>query len=350
MNPRTICHVVDFGGSISRTFTAALDSLAEKISGRGDRFVLFAPRFRGDTMAKYLGFTRGLLRAFDENSELVAHLRALRPDIVHTHFARFDFAAVRGAPASRIFWHAHSCRNNYSSYERVKAFARYRVIGSRVEAIVAVSEFIREECINFFAPRKRVRVIHNGVDTDHLRPPTQRERAAARHKYEVGPSERVVLFFERVPSKGSSTLRRALAVLPGTRVLVVGGSKQDRDRFGTGANVISIARVEDPRELYWAADVLAFPSQREGFGLVVAEALACALPIAASDIPAVREICGNVDSVGLFPVDDASALAKCILTALTASFDNAGRQRVLGEFSLENWTSQTLQLYDGAGH
>lgn len=342
--PKTICHVVNYGGPISRTFTVALDSLAEKIHERGDRFVLFAPRLRSDTIAEYLGFTRGLLREFDTNDELVAHLRELQPNIVHTHFARFDFAALRGAPRSRIFWHAHSHRDNYSLYDRAKSFARYRIIGSRVEAIVAVSQFIREQCIEFFAPPNRVHVVYNGIDSSHFRPPTKSERAAARQKYALGASERVVLFFERVPYKGGATLQRALTLMPGTRLIVVGGLKEDRDRLG--ADAISIERVADPRELYWAADVLAFPSLREAFGLVVAEALACAVPIAASDIAAVREICGNVDSVVLFPAGDSQGLAAAIHTALTESFTSIGRQRAVSEFSLQKWTSRILQLYD----
>ncbi len=337
---------MDYGGSISRTFTGALDSLAEHITNRNDRFVLLARRFHGATVAQNLGYARPMLRAFDGEDDLKQQLGVLRPDIVHTHFARFDFAAVHGAPHSRVFWHAHSCRNSDSPYERLRAFARYRIIGSRVEAIVAVSESIRKECIKFFAPPDRVRVIHNGIDTNHFRPPTLSERTAARSKYGFACSDRIVLFFERVPSKGGATLRKALDLLPGVRLLVVGGTAEDRDRFKGLPEVISLARVEDPRALYWAADVLAFPSVREGFGLVVAEALACGLPIAASNIPVLREVCADVASVAYFTAGDPQGLAASITTGLAQTADVTGRQRAVSQFSLQDWTKRILQLYE----
>jgi len=46
----------------------------------------------------------------------------------------------------------------------------------------------------------------------------------------------------------------------------------------------------DMAALYSAASALIFPSKYEGFGLPLLEAMACACPIAASDIPAVREL------------------------------------------------------------
>lgn len=337
---------MDYGGAMSRTFTRALDCLAEAITSRNDRFVLFVHPFRGQTFIEHLGYARPMLQVFNGDDDLVRQLRTLQPDIVHTHFARFDFAAVRGAPSSRVFWHAHSSRDSHSPYERLKALIRYRIIGSRVEAIVAVSEAVRKDCINFFAPRDRVRVVYNGIDTSHFRPPAASERTAARRKYGVAPSDRVVLFFERLPYKGGATLRKALENLQGVRLLVVGGSTQDRDRFNGLPGLLSHARVEESRELYWAADVLAFPSEHEGFGLVLIEALACELPIAASNIPVVQEVCGNLASVALFPVGDPQGLASSLKTALARTPDDSGRQRVVNLFSVESWTSRILQLYD----
>jgi len=346
MSRKTICQVIDYGGLTGGSFIPAMQSLAEAIVARGDRFVLLGRRFPNATWPHEVAGAGIDLRLFERDEEVFGELRGLGADVVHTHFARYDIGALRVASGAKVYWHAHSYRFDRSVRARAKAFVRYRVLGARVEAIVAVSAAVGNECIDFYAPRKRVRVIHNGIDTDRFRPGTSEERATARNKYGIAAADRVVLFFERLPSKGGDTLKRALQQLSGVRLLVVGGTKEDRDRFGTSPDVISIARVADARELYWAADALAFPSEREGFGFVVAEALACSLPIAASDIPVVREICEDVSSVALFPVGDPQALAASLGTALTPTTDVTGRQRAVSKFSLREWTSRMLQLYD----
>ncbi|HYH51263.1 MAG TPA: glycosyltransferase, partial [Acidimicrobiia bacterium] len=60
---------------------------------------------------------------------------------------------------------------------------------------------------------------------------------------------------------------------------------------------------------YRAADVFAFPSVKEGFGLVVLEALAAGLPVVASDIPVFAEYLEDGQNALLVPPGDAAALA-----------------------------------------
>src|SRR5262249_17782705 len=50
---------------------------------------------------------------------------------------------------------------------------------------------------------------------------------------------------------------------------------------------------EAARELYRAAEVFAYPSHEEGFGLPVAEAMACAIPVVTSTAEALREVGGD---------------------------------------------------------
>jgi glycosyltransferase involved in cell wall biosynthesis len=67
--------------------------------------------------------------------------------------------------------------------------------------------------------------------------------------------------------------------------------------------------------LYNAAEVFAFPSRYEGFGLPVLEAMACGTPVVAGDAPAVNEIVG--DAALLVPPNDWRALADAIERVLT---------------------------------
>ncbi|MGZ3505105.1 MAG: glycosyltransferase family 4 protein [Vulcanimicrobiaceae bacterium] len=347
MSAQTICHVIDYGAPTGGSFIPGLESLARALSGRGDRFVVFATEIPGATWPRELAQAGADVRFIRDDGALIAGLRDVRPDVIHSHFTRFDLAVLQGGKGARIFWHVHSHREDLSAFAKLKAFAKYRILGARVEAWVAVSQAMRKECVEWFAPRDRVRVVHNGIDPDRFRPPTDQERAAARRTFEIASHDRVVLFFERVPYKGGVLVREALRELPDHRLLVTGGTQADRDRFGTLPGVIATERVADARQLYWAADALAFASDHEAFGLVLVEALACGVPVAASDIPAVHEICGEVESVFIFPVGDSHALARALEAALRCAQVQPGRARVIERFSLERWTSDTMKLYDG---
>ncbi|RYF34939.1 MAG: glycosyltransferase, partial [Cytophagaceae bacterium] len=95
--------------------------------------------------------------------------------------------------------------------------------------------------------------------------------------------------------------------------LVIAGSL-DRSVFGgdgtmTGEGLILAARRSDAEiaALYTHAAAHVFPSLYEGFGIPPLEAMASGCPVIASDIPVLREVCGEAASY--FPPRDAAALA-----------------------------------------
>jgi glycosyltransferase involved in cell wall biosynthesis len=342
---RTICQVADYGGTTAGSFIPAIASLSRAATRRGDHFVVLARDVPGSTWAPELETAGAEVRLVHGNKELMDALQRIQPAIVHSHYTTFDLP-ILGAPSkTRIFWHARSHREDVSVRARAKAVLKYRVFGRRVERLVAVSTALARECVEFSAPEPWVQVVQNGIDTERFRPPTPDERASSRRALGISERDRVVLFFERLPYKGGATLRLALNDLPELRLLVVGGAKADRDLFGGPPRVISIERVADTRSVYWAADVLAFASENEAFGFVLAEALACGLPVAATNIPVVREICGDSDQVAVFPVRDGAAMAVA-LSKMVGNKSLSGRERVIRHFSLERWTADILKLYD----
>ncbi len=189
-------------------------------------------------------------------------------------------------------------------------------------------------------------VVHNGVDparflaADLGLAQKLRRRAGAENRpliLSVGGIE---------PRKGSDTLARAIAALKraGRRPVhaVVGGhSFQDyrvyRDRVlaslpGLGLrlddDVVLLGTVPDAELPAWyaAADVLAFPSTKEGWGLAVLEAMSAGLPVVASDLPVFREFLSPGRDALLVPVDNPPALAAA-LAAILDDPDLAGRLR-----------------------
>jgi len=80
--------------------------------------------------------------------------------------------------------------------------------------------------------------------------------------------------------------------------------------------------------LYRAADLFAFPSAVEGFGLAALEALASGLPVAASDLDVFRTFLEDGRSALLVPVGDSGALASALARLAR---DSAARERLRRE-------------------
>ena len=176
-------------------------------------------------------------------------------------------------------------------------------------------------------------LVSNGVDTHRFRPPRDAaERALARHA--AGVDDRlVVLTVGGVePRKGSLTLLEGFARLRETLayrdplLLIAGGVtlfdyRHELDRFEARVQELGLTRhvrrlgalePDEIEQLFRAADVFAFPSVKEGFGLAALEALAAGLPLVASDIEVFRGFLTDERSALLHPVGDAQALAAAL--------------------------------------
>lgn len=213
-------------------------------------------------------------------------------------------------------------------------------------------------------------VVTNGVDSDRFK----RARAddGGDLRAELGAEGRFLWLTVGgiEPRKGSQELIEALAQLKagGKRPLlcVVGGhSFQDhsayRQRVFDTARSLGVEEGKDFKvlgtvadsvliRLYHSADAFVFPSVKEGWGLVVLEAMAAGLPVVTSDIPVFREFLGPGDAV-LVPGGDGKALAAAMGRVasdpeLRTRLSSAG-PRVAGRFTWEQCARQHLAIYSG---
>jgi glycosyltransferase-like protein len=176
-------------------------------------------------------------------------------------------------------------------------------------------------------------LVVNGVDAARFRPPhdaAERERDRARAGLDGRFTVLTVGGIE--PRKGSLTLLDGFAALRRAApeldplLAIAGGMtlfdyRHERERFDARAGELAVSehvRVLGPlpgdaiEGLFRAADVFAFPSVKEGFGLVALEALAAELPIVASDLDVLRGFLTDGDSALLAPVGDGAALAAAL--------------------------------------
>jgi len=176
-------------------------------------------------------------------------------------------------------------------------------------------------------------LVANGVDAARFRPShDSAERGLERTRAGLGDRFTVLTVGGIEPRKGSLTLLDAFAALRRAApeldpLLVIAGGmtlfdyRHERERFDARAAELGVSehvRVPGPlpggaiEGLFRAADVFAFPSVKEGFGLVALEALAADLPVVASDLDVLRGFLANGESALLTPVGDGAALAAAL--------------------------------------
>ncbi|MEV7969741.1 MSMEG_0565 family glycosyltransferase [Sphaerisporangium sp. NPDC088356] len=213
-------------------------------------------------------------------------------------------------------------------------------------------------------------VVPNGVDL--LRYREAAPELVARLRARVGAGDRPMLLAVGgiEPRKGTDTLVAALSKLirnrtPAPVLAVVGGhSFQDhrayRDRvlasldsldLTLGKDIVELGTVPEEEMAAWyaAADVLAFPSVKEGFGLAALEAMAAGVPVVTSDLPVFREWLVPGRDALLVPIGDADALAGALADALDDQ-DLRDRLRAAGLRLADDytWTASArrhLELY-----
>jgi glycosyltransferase-like protein len=220
-------------------------------------------------------------------------------------------------------------------------------------------------------------LVCNGVDAERYRPArSATERAEARIDAGLGDRFTVMTVGGIEPRKGSLTLLDGFAALRelvserDPLLLIAGGTtlfdyRHERDRFAERAVALGVdahVRVLGPLEaetmerLFRAADVFAFPSVREGFGLAALEALAAELPVVATDLDVFRGFLIDRESALLVPSGDGEALGRALariaVDPVLAARLRAGGRRVVPEHTWDAAAAAHERVYEaflGAG-
>lgn len=193
-------------------------------------------------------------------------------------------------------------------------------IGRRADRVVVPSEATRRDCIDAGLDASLLRLVPLGVDARRVS-----DDAIVRVRRRYSLPDRFVLFVGTIePRKNLPRLIQAVSSLPPERrlpLIVVGAAGWGDAPQATGdADVRFLGFVpdDDLRGVYGAATVFAYPSEREGFGLPVAEAMAQSTPVVTSAGTSTEEVAGgsavlvdpfDVDSIaaGIVEADDRSA-------------------------------------------
>lgn len=259
-------------------------------------------------------------------------LRSTRPDVLHTwmyHADLFGGLAARLAGGIPVIWCVRHGALDYAMKLRTRAIVRACALLSPVlpSRIVICSESARRSHENLGYASSAVRVIHNGVDVERFVPSASR-RARVREALGIPIDAPMVSHVARFdPQKDHASFiqccRRVLEAVPGTHVLMCGQDITWNNEAIGGAILAAglpekqfhlLGRRSDIPSLLQATDVAASSSYGESFPNVLAEAMACGVPCAATDVGDSACIVG--DTGRIVPARDPMALSSAIVDLL----------------------------------
>jgi glycosyltransferase involved in cell wall biosynthesis len=251
----------------------------------------------------------------------------------------------------------------FNMRKRIVVQALLPIVVQSAAGVGTVSEASRQDVISILSvPQHRI-VMLPGAPHPTCRPSTESELARVRARYRL-TRPYVLSVGTLEPRKNLPMLLQAfdrLLARTGTRSaeleLVTVGGRGWRDRHlraelerrlpGGRVHAIGYVPESDLVALYGGAEVLAYPSHFEGFGLPALEAMACGTPVVASDIQALREV--SAGAAVLVPPGDERALATSIAALVEdPALRAAARERGLARASAFRWENTAATLWDFA--
>ncbi|MBI4556525.1 MAG: glycosyltransferase family 4 protein [Candidatus Hydrogenedentes bacterium] len=295
--------------------------------------------------------------------QMRSYLRETRPDIVHTNGSQDHWICALANPGKagracvvRTRHNTYPVKNNWPNRVLNREWTDFEII---------VCDYVRRVLAAHpaFDPVRMVS-IHNGVDADLFHPDEAQGRQA-RSEFGYTPEQTVCGIVARlVPAKGHEFLFQAAGILtkdfPQLRILVLGrGEAEDRLRqlaqtYGIGAIVNFAGFREDMPYCLQAIDIGVQPSidcDTSSFSLK--ELMAAEKPVVASDYGGLTEIVTDGEDGLVVPAGTAEPLAEALRSLLRDrelrhKLGEAGRRRVLRDFTVQVFARRTLDAYHQA--
>lgn len=292
-------------------------------------------------------------------------IRAGGYDIVHAHSSKAGFlgrlAARLDGVSVRLYTPNafHFLNPEVGRLERAMTVRLERLAAGWGTHLIAVSEGEREAAVRFgVTTLDRITVIPNGIDLARL---DAEGDGTGRAVMGVGDEAFVVLTIgRRATQKGDRHLLEAwpnvLRSRPEAVLVLVGdgpllGTLRARaEALGISASLRWLSRQSNVGRLYQAADAYVLPSLYEGCPYSVMEAMACGLPVVATQVEGSRDLLDDGRTGLLVPPADSGALAAAMTRIATDAplcerLGAAAREEARREFGVATMVSRTEALY-----
>lgn len=299
----------------------------------------------------------------DFGDRLIADWTSWRPDAAHAHFWMSGLAAVTagrccGVPVALTFHALGSVKRRHQGAADTsppRRIAYERQLGHAVDRIVVQCQDEIRELTQLGVPRSRMVLIPSGVNTELFRPDGPAQPRSAR--------PRILTVGRLVERKGFEDVIRALTVVPGAELVIVGGAPEGGDPYADRlvelaarcrvAGRVTLAGAVPPSEMprwYRSADVLAAAPWYEPFGLTPLEAMACGVPVVATAVGGLTDTVVDGVTGDLVPPRDPRALGAALRRLLADemrrfSYAAAASDRAGQSYSWRRVATQLTAVY-----
>jgi N-acetyl-alpha-D-glucosaminyl L-malate synthase BshA len=230
------------------------------------------------------------------------------------------------------------------------------------DAVTAVSESLRRTTVEQLSVQKRIDVVPNFIDPSRF----ERARDSAGARRWAKPGERILIHTSNFrPVKRVldvvAVFERVRRQLP-TRLVMLGDGP-DRGKIEQYCrdshlcdDITFVGSLPLVEEVLVGADLFLLPSETESFGLAALEAMACEVPVIATDVGGIPEVVADGETGYLFPVGDVDAMAAAALRLLEdeparRALGEAARRRAVEVFSqnaiVERYKAVYARVLDG---
>lgn len=299
-----------------------------------------------------------------------------RSEILQTHLLRsLDFLVLSlrwKTGVRKVFWTIH----NYNFTLRREHLARYKwLLGPKrlayrllyrlgaywVDGFIAVSDEVRTSILENIGPvDNKITTIANGVDVPRYQQPVDK-RAIRRQLGLAGDARLLIMVGTFKEQKGHCYLVQSASSLlpnfPELHILLVGdGELRDRlelqvEALGLSERIHFLGNRSDVPELLAASDCFVLPSLWEGLPMALIEAMACGLPIVATEVSGSKQVMVSGETGLLVPPGDALQLTEALTRLLSdpaqaREMGTAARRRVETEFSARKQADEHVALFN----
>jgi glycosyltransferase involved in cell wall biosynthesis len=361
--------------SAPRTWTSQEDihlRLCQKLSDRSAKITLvFADQVKDELTERFreAGAAIEVANYRDGRFHYRNRLREIvdRHEISLAHVCFFDyFSAVPWL--ARLSGVKHVLYEQLNSGELTATSWKKRLLQLRGSVatqpavkVIAISDFVKQQLIACGIPSAKIVVRHLGVDTSRFFPDSA-ARGVLAAELGAEPDDVIVSTVSVLRSfKNPQTIIQACGLLAKRSVpfklLVAGDGAMLSDlqelavNLGVADRIHWLGYCADPARLLQASDIFVLASTGEAFGLVLAEAMACGVPVVGSRSGAIPEIVEDgVTGLLATPRDEVSfadAIEKLARDPnLRKEMGAKSLARVREKFSLETDVENTLRIYE----
>jgi glycosyltransferase involved in cell wall biosynthesis len=302
-----------------------------------------------------LNFYRRLRQIFRDNNVMLAHV------IFFDYFSPVTWIVRAAGVKPVIYEMQNSGIFRATSWKRILLRLRTRTMTAPMTRVIAISEFVKEQLVKAGVSKEKIIVRYLGIDTERFTPDASAKDEWI-SKFNLPPGQIIASTVSYLrPFKNPDILVKAFRELKTrnvpVRLFVAGGGEMLSDlkelsrKLDVEDYIHWLGNVSDPKSLLQASDMFLLASTGEAFGLVLAEAMACGVPIVGTRSGSLPEVVEEGKTGLLVPPRNFEELATAIQalstdTTLRHKMAAQALERVKNHFTVQDAVLKTIDIYE----